>query len=375
MIRTRIGHRRSARTCVALALLAGWAAGAWADRPAEVRIDEPSEYGIRFTPEMARGIAREFVRNEVIRRYEVDSDREDEIAELVARRMMEALHEIDTPQTQAAVERLTGNFFRMAIESQRMGMGRLHTPPEVGKALARDVLPLMPNIHELVRKVGKDIRPMLPLKQQLRLAADLMTVKTAMDGFETTMQRWSRGEVNPGEDPFGGNDHQEPDLGPEGVSEHLKQAREASLQGDRLGAFEHSWERYVLSAGEFYGFDESQMATARSVVRETVARAKVVLEKTEFKVENESLHLWNRLLESLGREYQGDVPVRFMLIRRVLEVNEPLTKLNDEMRQRVDRIAREEQRRAAEERMRLQLMELGFEQTEDTSTARARANE
>jgi hypothetical protein len=326
---------------------------------AEEGQDGPSEYGLRFTPEMARGLAREFVHHEVIRRYEVDSSKEDEMTELVARRIMEAMHEIDTPQTQETAERMAGNFFRLIAESQRLH--RKHMPPELAEALARDLLPLMPNVRELVRNVGQDVRPMLPMKQQLRLAADLMAVKTAMDGFEATMQRWSRGDVAPGEDPFEFDDRDEPRLGPEGVSEQLKRAREASVRQDPMTALKSHWERYINSARETYGFDESQMATARSILREAETRAAAVVNREEYQAQRNSVRMWHWFWESLGREYRSEGPVKYLLLRRVVQLHEPIANITEELEQRVDRIAREEQRRAAEERMHARLAELGFD--------------
>lgn len=323
----------------------------------------PDEPVIRLTPGIARGMARTLVHEELIRRYEIDAAHEDEITELLARRFMEAAHEIDTPETQAVLHRVGGNFFRMVVESHRKHQ-RIASS-ELGEPIARDLLPLMPNARELVRKVGQDIRPMLPMKQQLRLAADLMAVNTAMDGFEATMQRWSKGEINPDDDPF----HPDDDLvqlGPDGVSQQVTQARERSAHEDRLPRLTNVWEEYVKQAVQLYGFDESQKATAESVVRETIAKATAVLNDSEFRTQDDENRFWLRFSRSLGPENRGDQPLMYLLLRQASLLQGPLNQMTDELKERVDRIARQDQQRAAGELMQAKLAELGYEPPEQT---------
>lgn len=321
--------------------------------------DGSGEYALRMTPAMARGMAREFVHDELIRRYEIDAAREEELRELVARRIMEAAHEVDTPEHQAAAQRLLGNFFELVLESERTHR-RLNPSPELARALGQDLLPLLPNVQELVRKVGQDVRPMMSMKQQLRLAADLMAVKTAMDGFEATMRRWADGQLRPGDDPFDDDGHEAVQVGADGVSEEVRRARESSGGEDRLSRLTNMWEQYVKTASEFYGFDEAQRATAESIVRETVTRASAVLNGTEFLAHDADNRFWLRFWRELGPEFRGDQPVMYLLLRQNSSLQDPLNALTDEFKQRVDRIARQDQQRAAEQRIEEILAQAGY---------------
>jgi hypothetical protein len=305
---------------------------------------------------MVRGLAREFVHDGLARRYELDRSQEDELAEMIGRRLMEAVHEVDSPETQAIAERVLGNCFRMILDSEQRH--RQFVSPEVGQALARDVVPFLPNLRELVRKVGQDVRPMLPMKQQLRLAADLMAVKTALDGFEATMQRWEKGDVDPGEDPFD-PDEDLVQTGPDGESEQLKKARQSSVRQDQLENLKSQWQKYADQAAAFYGFDEAQKSTARSIVREAVTRADTILNGPAFQEKDVGMRMWWRLWNSLGSEFRGDHPVRHLLIQQFFGLQKPLVSLGDEFKERIDRIARQDQQRAAEQRIAARLAELG----------------
>lgn len=350
------------RLTVLAAFFVGAAAGAAVAQPApgEASVSgESAEYALRLTPAMARGMAREFVHDELIRRYEIDASHEEELRELVARRIMESAHEVDTPESQAALQRLMANFFNMVLESERTHRG-LNASPEVAKPLGQDLLPLLPHARELVRKVGQDVRPMMSMKQQLRLAADLMAAKTVLDGFEETMKRWAAGDVRPGDDPFDDDGHERVQLNAEGVSEQVRQAREQSANEDRLNRLQSAWEQYVNNAAEFYGFDEAQRATADSIVRETVTRAAAAVGDSEQQALEAGHRFWLRFWRELGPEFRGEQPVLYLLLRRSGKMHEPFNKLTDELKQRVDRIARQDQLRAAEQRMNERLAKSGY---------------
>ena len=130
----------------------------------------PSPYGIRFTPEMARGLAREAIRNELSDRYEISPERQDEVIEMVARRMMEAVHALDNAETQIVAERLAKTGLQIIAREKHSERG---ISTEHAQMLATDLLPLVPRWRELMRNIGQDLRPMLTMKHQLRLAADL----------------------------------------------------------------------------------------------------------------------------------------------------------------------------------------------------------
>ncbi len=114
-------------------------------------------------------------------------------------------------------------------------------PKGFGREFGTRMLEVLPEIREAVRGIGQDIRPMLPAAKQLQMAGEMMAFKTAMDGFEETMKKWSTGEVQDYSDPFQQNrDKQEPARDENGLTEEVKRARSAAeerLKRDRTEVF------------------------------------------------------------------------------------------------------------------------------------------
>jgi len=338
-----------------------WLAGPVLGEPAASPPDPlsaPSEYGIRFTPAMARGLAREFVRDELVRGYELDPAREQEAIETVSRRMMEALHSVDTDANQVVAERLVTTFLQAIQEGKRVGHRPLFSP-DLATAFGRDMQPFLPAVRTLVRDVAQDVRPMLSMKQQLRFAGELMAVHAALDGFETAMQRWVRGGAAPGEDPF--RPDRQPKLGPDGASDELRSARKKAGADNRVDSLCSEWDEYVKDAGRFYGFDEAQSATASSVLREIKQRAEALGQNDGLNARRHRYVFWDTLWRSLGPEFRGpNHPVHHLLTQAARSLQDALGVLDEELKQRIDRIPRDPQRRRAEEEMHTKLAKFGL---------------
>jgi len=345
-------------------------AGAWplraADRTGGITDSSigPSEYGLRFTPGMARGIARRAARDVIVKRYEMDPAAEEQLTDAIARRLMQTAHELDTPELQKSREQLLATFLE-SLNTARGGRPRILTP-ELGTKLGKHLLPNMPAFRELVRNVGRDLRPMLSMKQQLRLAADLATVKTGMDAFETTMQKWSTGQVDPEDHPFRPRQDRAPKLDAEGLSGDLKRARESAGQDKLLEKRLEDWERYVREAGELYGFDASQAATADSILRECRSRAEAVAQDSQWKAHRYQSSFSLRFFRSLGRSFRSDGhPVTFLLLEDSKSLTDPLEALSGDLKQRIERIPRADQKRAAQKRLQDTLLDMGLDPDTD----------
>src|SRR5690606_5642946 len=114
-----------------------------------------------------------------------------------------------------------------------------------------------------------DIRPKLPLKQQLKLMADLAIAGTSINALEQNLQRWERGEAQPFEDPFRSPEAVQRE--PDGTSAELKRARKYAA--DSLETGWSGWQKYVEDAKKLYDLDPSQAAMADSLLREYTERA------------------------------------------------------------------------------------------------------
>ena len=148
-----------------------------------------------------------------------------------------------------------------------MARPRARTSPPCGPGLERTfqtVLPILPEIRELVRGVTQDVRPMLPMKQQLKMAGDMTGVMMAMNGFEEVMKKWSSGEIKDFEDPF---NTQRPKKDKDGETADLKFARDKAQKAiNRPRA--KAWAEYIESFKKLYELDAAQSAAADSILQE-----------------------------------------------------------------------------------------------------------
>jgi hypothetical protein len=321
----------------------------------------PTERGIRLTPAMALTLGGGFARNVLVHRYELDETKVDEAGERIARRMMAAAH-ANGRQAQALLEFFLAEVAEDDARTREPGHSGTDTfmTPEFCRKLAEHILPMTPIMRELVRDVGQDIRPMLPLKQQLKLGADLTVAGGTLTILEENMQRWADGLAKPGENPFtADNNPGERNAG--GESKALQRAREsAESELDKKGRITRIWESYLAQTKEFYELDDGQCATADSIFREFIARLENILEDPKWRAGMYRTRLW---LSMTGVAIPWQSPLRDMLDRRYQEHMAPINTLGDKFRLRLDQIPTIAQRAAAEARMTEALEAHGYELT------------
>lgn len=314
-----------------------------------------AEPRFRFTPKMARGIAKLYADEVLKKRYELADERMGEAADVIARRLMTAVHGSEK-EALAVVEFYMTEGLELAAD-MREGKKEIHgIPPDLAQGLGKRITPTLPAVRELIQNVGQDIRPMLPMKQQFKLATDLMAVHKGVDAFEETMGRWSKGEVDPFEDPFG--DNREIKLDENGESPALKQARE--MAENMLKGAEHvsKWEKYVEKAKELYGFDDSQSATADSILRETIERAEIQIQDESRQARLYRNRVWSQMIWRLRGGWQS--PMRQWIDMDHQALNEPIEELGNELKRRIDDVPTDAQRTKAEEQIRAALEAQGF---------------
>lgn len=333
-----------------------------ADEEEDDLYNRPAEAGLRFTPGMARALGKVYAKEVLVRRYELDAAKADEAAELAARRMMKLAHGTED-QGQEFVEYLFTQIMKMNSDGSRRGGG----PPfdaEFGRGIAERVLPLLPSVREMINGTVDDIRPMLPFKGQMKMTAEVAMVNTAIGTFEGNMQKWSKGDVDFTRNPFEPAE-EEVKKDEHGESQVLKSARRsAEAQTGSPGA---GWGQYVEEAKKYYGFDASQAAAADSILRECKERAAALVGDSTQQTEAYR----NRLWVVMSSRFRGgwNNPLRMLLEEDFLRMRAPLVALGDELKRKIDDLATQGQRDAAQKRMDELLRQKGFAWEDEPAAA------
>lgn len=360
-------HRRTPAIVLILLLTAAAPNSAQTADPQADPLGPPTERGIRLTPEMVRMVSNTFAREMLTRRYELEASQTEQAGEAVARRVMSAAH-AHGEQAQALLEMFITEVVEDDARTREPGHRGEDTfmTPEFCRRLGEQVVPLIPTLREIVRDVGQDLRPMLPLKQQLKLAADLAMANTVLGAFEHNMQRWARGEALPGEDPFS-DDSGASARDADGASKALQQARKsAENELDKEARTKTLWESYLAQTKTFYALDPGQCATADSVYREFMGRLQTQLADPQWSREMYRTRLWLSLSQGVGLAWH--TPLRQMLDRKYQAMMDPINEMGNEFRIRLDQIPTTAQRATAETRMEQALAAHGFESSSPAET-------
>lgn len=330
----------------ASALLSLWVAGA------AVAAEPPSDEsgpGIRFTPGMARGFAGVYVRHVIKDRYSLPADKVEEAQEKIARRLMQMAHKVDEPGADFMEHLLTEQFSRAA------GGDAASSPWSIlGKDFADRILPILPEVREMVRGVGQDIRPMLPMKQQLKMGADMMGFELALNGFEETMRKWVNGEITDYENPFSS---QPPTKDENGETPTLKFAREAAEKKANASRAE-DWAKYLQEFKELYELDAAQSATADSILREFTDREATLKSDQAWLDRMYRGRLWFRLSWGLPNAWMH--PARVLVEENTNREKLRWDQLEEDFKVRLDTVLTLSQRRAADEKVATLLKKKGL---------------
>jgi hypothetical protein len=315
---------------------------------------KPTEHGMRFTPEMARAISQLYVNEVFVPRYKLPEENVQEATEAMAQRFMEAAHSVDAAENRDAIEQMYAGFMSGLAEKNMPGF----MTPKMGKAVSTGVKPMIPAIRDLIKNVGRDIRPMLPMKQQLKLGADLLSAGTALDAFENTLDKWEKGEVKPWGDPFKSEDEQL-QLDENGESEALREAREVANGALERRQWVNQWKNYVEQAIEYYQLDDPQAATAQSALREILQQENLIWQDENWRNAIYRNRLWNRLVIELVQA-RNNHPVRYAIEKQYEDLMRPIDDLGEELRRKIDQIPTSQQKRAARKWVEQRLAEQGF---------------
>ena len=347
---------RGGRRVMALGVVCALAAWALAQAPAEPAATEqpsgqPMEYGIRFTPGIARAVARSYVQDVLVQRYKLDASKVEQATEAVARRFMDMAHQFDDAGF--------ADKFGQMIEGVMAGQTEQESSPAIqprsGKAIADAMKPAMPGVRDLIRGIAQDVRPMLAPKEQLRFGSELLAFTTAMNAFDEALDRWSKGDVRPGENPFEGGG--KPKLDESGQSAAYKAAQQMAQRDLDKGEWD-GWAQYVEEAKRLYALDEGQAAGANSILSECLDHAAQYTKSEDWRRKVERNRVWINLFTAL--QIGPAHPLRYCLDRNYGQLLDPIHAIGEELKQRIDAIPTAAQRREADERILKMVGEKGF---------------
>ncbi|NLE58667.1 MAG: hypothetical protein GX616_09925 [Planctomycetes bacterium] len=321
-------------------------------------MDRPTEAGFRITPGMARMFAGAWT-GRLTAHLGLDQSKADEATEKAARRFMQMVHQMDGPG-QELVERFMEEQLSAAARGEHS-----FVPRGFGKEFGERVVPLVPAIREMARGTVQDIRPMLPLKQQFKLAGEMMAFNKGLDAFEERMRQWASGQADTTRNPFE-DENREVKLDELGQSSDLKRAREQA-QNTLDKEATALWERYVKDAKAFYGFDESQSATVDSVLRECLERAERLRTDEQWRGKYYRNRVWQRMLFRLPDGWNH--PLMSLLAEEQADLIAGFKVIEEDLKTRIDRIPTPSQRRTAEQRIESLLADKGFEMRTTVGTA------
>lgn len=328
------------------------ARGQEADHPTR---EAPTGPGIRFTPGMARSLARVYAEDVAVQRYNLKPERVEELSEQVAYRLMTLAHQLDGRGYHEVLERMVTRMIEAEIEGEGMS-GPPGINPKTGQAMGEAMGPIVPLLREAFNAIGQDVRPMLETRQQLKLGGDLMALNTGLDVFERTMERWSRGEVRPFEDPFRDDQDLKPDQ--QGRSQAYTSARNMAERDVDQGGWA-GWARYVEDAKKFYALDESQSSTADSILRECMERVETLTKAGDWRESALRNRVWFHMLYHL--HIGAAHPLRHMVEREFARMSDPIETIEMDLKRRIDGIPTYAQRQAAERRILGMLEDKGFD--------------
>lgn len=331
------------------------------DKKSQGDIATQPKVGTPFTPRMARSVARSITKLYLIKHYKLDPGKLDETAEAIARRIMEYNHKHDTPEGKDLGEALMVALFEMRANVIG-GTGSPNIPPELAQKIGKLTGPLFPDIRNLAADLVADIRPKLETKQQLKLAADLFILNSSLDYIETVMQRWADGQISPYENPL------DPSKGTaqnanKDTERYLKWANHWAQQSLPDKQWQ-DWKQYVEQAKNLYAFDDTQASTADSVLRECIKLSEQ-LAKDQDRTNRLLQSRVNSYLVAWLRHWNWDHPFIYLLQSDFEDAREPIRALSDKLKQQINKIPTEQQRKAANQRIAALLLEKGFDIEKD----------
>ena len=334
-------------------------AGGTDDAPEAARNPESAEnkspeIGVRFTPAIAEAVSDQFMK-QMTERYELDDKQAGKIRPIMIRQFSELAN------GHATVGR---DFIEHMIATTIRNEGRFSL--DDGPEFARKLKPLFPILKEFFAETSGEFSKEMSLKQRLKFTGDMAGVTAGLLVLETRMNRWEKGEVRSGANPFFDRSQDDPESAasdpvPEDPNEHPdhRKARQRveSRIGDQIDV-EGNWEKYIERTIEYFDLEEAQQESARAILKECVERLSHI-KTPELRAAMTENRIARRLTWGTKSAFsQG--PWMHKLEKEYEKLRKPVTDLTLELKGRVESLPNSRQRALAEESVRRALEKKGM---------------
>lgn len=322
------------------------------EEPVEMKA---TEFGIRFTPELANAMSKQFVRA-MKDRYSLDDTQADEIRPILAQELMRVAQ-----RTQKEGRDVIENMVATMVEND----GRI--PKEQQTAFAMSMKPILPEIKSFFKRTAGEVSKRMTVSQRMKFTGDMAGVTAGFGILENRMKKWEEGKHSDFGNPFfdpADRDGSEATTQPEDPTESTEHRR-ARQNVERWIEFQinidREWEEYVKRAIEFYKLNESQSASANAILKDMQDRAKAI--KSDAWRKN---IVENRIMRQMSYREGSEVsqgPWMFRLEQEYEKALKPMKDLDHELKARIESLPDSKQRETALEGIRKKLDEKGAKRT------------
>lgn len=314
----------------------------------------PTELGVRFTPGMAKAIARQMAR-QMKGRYDLTDAQQQQAQEILSKNLMKMA------QSTQRISRDSWELFMENMIANEGSFGR-----EDGQRWAKMMTEFVPEMKKFMTTSASQIGKHLTLSQRLKLSAEMAAVSAGVATFEERMKRWSNGDMPDMANPFFDaprSDAARRDERRASARRETEEVSRARARADRRLEWETNvedrWSAFCEMAIEYYEFNEAQAKSAKVILKECLERAKQV-KSPDWLERMRRNRTAAGLGGGLGRQYR-EGPWMWQIDREYEELLKPLQDLGRELRTRIDELADSTQREKAASRVRQRLEDSGMD--------------
>ncbi|MDM8005605.1 MAG: hypothetical protein QUV05_05570 [Phycisphaerae bacterium] len=234
----------------------------------------PTQHGIRLTPRLARAFAGMWIHETLEKDIgaALSDEQKQKLSETISQKMMRMGH---------AYGPKVAPFLEFAFEN--MGAGQRNIKPEKAKEFAEKAKETLPIWRELFGSMTEDCRPYLDEDQLREIERKQRQIEKALDRFDDRMDRWSRGEVKEGEEPFDELDDDLEDDPTEGQADGNKPRKPPEVRSAERRALwltrdldPGNWAQFLDQVRQTFKLTDEQYARGRELLKDHTARARVI---------------------------------------------------------------------------------------------------
>ena len=228
------------------------------------------------------------------------------------------------------------------------------------------VQPTIPALRDFFTETSGKIGQKMGIKQRLKFTGDLAAATAGLAIFESRMKRWEEGKVGNDANPFFDSSdadstsqpaEPEPE-DPDETTEHRQARKNVERWIQWQVDLDKQWGGYVDRAIEFYGLNETQQTSAKTILDDCMKRAERI-KTPEWRATLLDNRIARQLSWGLGAEIsQG--PFMYRLEVEYEKLRKPLLDLEKELKRRIEELPTSEQRAAGKASVKKALTKKGM---------------